>query len=95
MTVYISGAISNDPRYKKKFRKAEKRLRKHFDVINPAKILSGLPKNTPYAAYMDLSLDMVKYADCIYMLKGWCESHGAMLEYNKAKELGLVIAFER
>lgn len=95
MTIYISGAISSDPHYKKKFKKAEKRLRKHFDVINPARVLGKLPKNTSYATYMDLSLEMIKHADCCYMLTDWTTSRGAKIEYDKAQELGIPVVFQR
>ena len=95
MTIYISGAISSDPHYKKKFKKSEKKLRKYFDVINPAKVLGKLPKNTGYATYMDLSLEMVKHSDLLYMLPDWTTSRGARLEYDKARELGIPMVFEK
>lgn len=95
MTIYISGAISSDPHYKKKFKKAEKQLGKHFDVINPAKVLGKLPKTTPYQTYIDLSLNMVEHSDLLFMLKGWDKSNGATLEYEKARDLDIPIVFER
>lgn len=95
MRVYLSGAISNNPKYKKQFKKAEKKLRKFFDVINPAKVLDGLPKNTEYNVYMDLSLAMLEHCDLIFMLHNWEHSNGAKIELERAKELGIHIEYER
>lgn len=95
MVIYISGGITNVPDYKRHFKKAERRLRKHFDVINPAKVLSKMPKNTPYEVYMDMSLAMLKNSDLIYMLKNWNESRGACAEHGYALEHGIPIVYER
>jgi hypothetical protein len=85
MIVYISGAITNDKHYRRKFAKAEKRLRKRgFEVINPAKIGDLMPKSFSHRDYMDIDLELLKKADAIYMLKGWHFSIGATVEFMYA-----------
>jgi len=95
VTVYISGGISNVPDYMRRFKKAEKRLKKHFDVVNPAKVLDKLPKCTAYETYMEMSIVMLKECDLIYMLKGWSNSKGASAEHGYALEHGIPIVYER
>ena len=96
MIVYISGAITNDKHYRRKFAKAEKRLRKRgFEVINPAKIGDMLPKSFEYFDYIDIDLELLKKADAIYMLRGWNDSHGANIEYEYAKNWKKIRIFEK
>ena len=47
--VYISGAITGVDNYLDTFKQAERELKSlGYQVINPAEILSHLPKSTPY-----------------------------------------------
>ena len=49
MKIYISGAITNNPNYKKDFERAEDYLQREYpsaDIINPALVNSFLPKST-------------------------------------------------
>lgn len=40
-------------------------------------------------------LEILERCDIIYMLSNWQESKGARLEFEKAKELGIEILFEK
>lgn len=83
--VYVSGKISGTSDYMTRFAIAEKELRKKgYEVINPAKIFSQAPQGLPYSFFMDTSIVMLKYADAIFMLKGWGSSRGAKFEYAHA-----------
>ena len=86
--IYISGPISGVSNYLKKFDDAEYNLEMRYgdQIINPAKVLSRLP--TEYLEYKDLMklcLDMLAMCDTIYMMRGWRDSKGALLEYQFAK----------
>ena len=81
MIVYISGAITNDPNYKDKFAKAEKRLTdKGHKVINPAKVAESLPE-LKHEQYLLIDKAMIDICDAVYFLKDWKESDGAQMEY--------------
>ena len=92
--IYISGPITHDPNYKKKFARAEEQLKaKGFEVLNPAKIAEAFP-NLTYGQYMDLDLTLLSFADAIYMLKGWEESEGASEELVRAELYNLKVVLE-
>lgn len=94
MLVYISGAITNDKHYRKKFAKAEKNLKKQgYDVINPAKIGDVLPELT-YKGYLEVDLALVKQADILYMLQGWEDSQGANIEHSAGVIADKIIVYE-
>ena len=88
--VYIAGAITNDPNYKEHFGNAEIYLRRAgYIPINPVE-----PLGFSYKEYIDMGLSKLKYCDGIYMLKGWQESKGAVLEHLYAQTIGLKIMYE-
>lgn len=91
MKIYISGAISKDPDYKKKFAEAEDFLRSlgHV-VINPAKNPEGLT----YKEYIDLGLHQLSKCDAVYMLEGFRSSNGAIAEWAYANAVGLAINYD-
>lgn len=91
MIVYISGAITNDPQYKKHFRKAENKL-KHagHKVFNPTII----PVIFPYWHFMKIDLAALECCDAVFMLRGWQNSRGAKIELARAIELGLKVLYE-
>lgn len=94
MKIYISGKITGDSRYIKKFKKVEKKIRKQYkgcEVINPAIILKTMPKNTTHAEYMQISLPLLDMCDSIYLLPDWEESKGANMEYHMALDKGYEI----
>ena len=88
--IYISGAISNDPNFKNKFKKAEEKLKKESIVLNPA----NLPEGMKYTDYMKICMPMVEIADAIFILKDWKTSKGAKAEVEYAKALNKVTIYE-
>lgn len=95
LRVYISGAISNNPNFKLQFGLAEAELKSQgFDVVNPAKMNDIMPESATWGEYMDMTLNLLKLCDIIYMLKGWKLSSGANVEYNYAKGVKMGIKFQ-
>ena len=84
---YISGAVSTDPDFRKKFSDAEQYLRTAgFNVINPVR---DEEDGMPWDWY--LRKDIRKLTECtgIIFLPDWKTSRGARLEKNIADGLGL------
>lgn len=94
--IYISGKITGTTDYMQIFNNAELYLMNHSgcDIINPALVNSMLPTNTTYREYMKMSLCMLSMCDAIYMLKGWKDSKGAILEHDYAKAHNYNIIYE-
>lgn len=83
--VYISGTITGTCDYMYRFYQAEAYLKsKGYEVINPAFINSWLPDDSTHEEYMIVSMALLKICDTIYMLDGWQESKGAMMEAEYA-----------
>ena len=81
MKIYISGAISKDFNYMKKFKLAEEQLQAlGHAVINPTVI----PPILSHEDHMKIDLAMLDVCDAIYMLKDWENSKGANIELNYA-----------
>lgn len=97
MTVYLSGSISKDPDYLKKFNEVERLLvADGYKVINPARAMESLPvEHTRYVDYMTFSLRLLDCADAIYMLSDWTSSYGARIEYLYALSQGKDVYYER
>ena len=95
MKIYISGKITGVDDYLEKFGRAETVLKENgFIVVNPAKVMAELPNDTPRGCYMDLSIDMLKYCDAIYMLRGWEYSEGPNEERDYAVKHNKYIVYE-
>ena len=89
--IFISGKVTGDPYYRGKFRLAETKLKaKGYVVLNPA----YLPKGLNTAKSMAICLNMLSYADCVYMLSNWEESRGATIEHEFASYSGKEIIYE-
>lgn len=81
--VFISGKITGDPDYRKKFEEAEEELRAmgYTLIMNPA----VLPFGFEWDEYMKITMAMLDACDTVYFLKGWEKSQGAKLEALVAK----------
>lgn len=91
MKIYISGGISKDLNFKKKFRIAEEKLLdKGHAVINPAIMPIGFSQEE----YMHVDLAMLDICDGVYLLNNWESSKGANIEYEYAKKNNKYIFFE-
>lgn len=96
MKVYISGPITGTKDYMERFSKAQKYLESlGCSVINPALANSYLPKDTTYEEYMVMDLTMLAMCDAIYLLNGYEDSKGALIELNTAKRLRHTILYEK
>lgn len=97
--IYISGPISGTDDWLERFARAEADIEKmhaaigeEVEVINPARI--DMPKGTTWQQYIDISLQMLRGCDGIYMLANWRFSKGAKLERLYADGSGMVIFYE-
>lgn len=92
MTIYIAGPMTGLPEYNlPAFYKKEKELkRESWLVLNPAKI-GEMPD---YDMYLPINKAMLDGADAIYLLNGWENSKGAVLECKYALEKGLEVYLE-
>lgn len=89
MKVYIAGAITSDPEYKKKFKDAEKDLRfRGHDVVSP--IYHSGPT---YKDYLIQGLAALSGCDAIYLLPDYTISPGAQLELRLATLLGIKVFY--
>lgn len=92
--IYISGGITNVDNYQEKFNNAQCKLEKlGYSVINPAKILDGMPSDTTWDEYMELCIVMLGQSDVICMLPQWQQSSGAKIERQTAIELNKDILY--
>lgn len=96
--IYISGKISNDnPEIQKnnldRFFIVEEKLNSlGFKCFNPARyeFIGGT-----WARYLAKDLKWIEdNRPTLYMMKGWQDSKGAMLEFEYAQLLGLEIIYE-
>lgn len=95
MKIYISGKITGEKHFKRKFAKAEREVKRlGHEVINPAKMNAHMPKSSSWEEYMIVSLAELSTADAIYMLQDWQNSKGARIEYRYAEEKHKVIIYE-
>lgn len=85
MKIYIAGKISGDGNYREKFRRAAELLEgQGHIVLNPA----GLPEGMAPADYMRICFAMMETADEVVFLPDYCDSKGAMLEYQWCRYVG-------
>lgn len=93
MKVYISGKITGDADYKKKFANAEEMARAvGFEVFNPARVPD---EGKPWEWYMKRDIKELMDCDAILLLKDWEESKGARLEAYIASQLKIKIYEEK
>ena len=93
MKIFISGAITNNPNYKKDFERGVKwaySVDKNPAIFNPADLRIGFDN----VDYMKIGFAAMECCNIVFFLKGWENSKGARLEYEYAKYLGLACFFE-
>lgn len=84
LKIYIAGKISGDKNYKKKFKKAERALKKKgHSVMNPAWLVEY--KAFSWIDYMIVSEAMQRRCEAVLFLPDWKQSDGARIEHNRAK----------
>lgn len=82
--IYISGAISNNPDYKKNFNDAKNLLTKlGFKVLSPLDTLAH-KKNLPTKMCMFEALDLLRQADFITTITEGIKSRGMNIEKDLA-----------
>lgn len=99
--IYISGAISKDPKYwKERFEYAHKYLNSlgytDEQIVDPKEMTTE--EDIKILTYKDfMNRDLVALSDCtsIYLLRTWKKSPGAKVELEYAKCLGLEIVKEK
>lgn len=61
-----------------------------FTVLNPAILPDGLE----HRQYLAITISMLEQADAVFLLDGWEKSEGALREFPRARELGLIFMFQ-
>lgn len=92
MKVYIAGPMAGILEYNRPaFHQAAAEIAKAGHIaLNPAILPGGLSQGE----YMDICCAMVRCSDAVYMLKGWENSEGAVIEHALARKIGLVIEYQ-
>lgn len=92
--IYIAGPMTGLPEFNfPAFHDAAARLREEgWDVVNPAEGVSDTSRSWGY--FMRRALGLLLQCDAIYLLKGWSESQGALLEHHVAHKLGMELYVE-
>jgi hypothetical protein len=89
MNIYISGKITGDSGYRKKFSEAEKSLKDAgYDTFNPATLC--IPDGEWLAA-MRKALCLMLESEGVALLDDWSESKGAKIEVRLARGLGIPV----
>ena len=87
--VYISGPITGLPfeKVEQAFNDAEIRLQEEgYETVNPLE--NGLTKDHSWKEHMKADIKLLMDCDTIYLIKGYKNSKGAMIEYDLARILG-------
>jgi hypothetical protein len=95
MKIYISGAITNNPNAKAQFEKAKEtllELNKGYQPISPM----DLPHkhNQSWNAFMQENIKAMMDCQGIYLLQGWHESVGTVIQKELACNLFFKIIYE-
>lgn len=102
--IYISGKMTGLPNFnmEKFFEEEKKLIQQGFYVVNPARITLVLCKKLrkeiheiSRETFLKEDLKYLLDCDCIYMLKGYEYSDGAMLEKFVAESLKLKFYYEK
>ena len=93
--VYVSGPMTGIKNLNiEAFEIAEKRLLEiGYDVVNPHKVCENVEPKT-WNACMRADIKALMDCDEIYLLAGYSQSRGAMIERDLAKKLGMRVGYE-
>ena len=102
MKIYISGPVTGTSDYIERFAKTEKHLSSSFgkiEIFNPVRhIINTLrnPEEIGWPFIMSILLDELRYGNFthIYLMQGWQNSSGAVIEQCYAKRLGMEFIYE-
>ena len=102
MKVYISGPVTGTSDYIERFAKTEKHLSSSFgkiEIFNPVRHIINTfrhPEEIGWPFIMNVLLDELRYGNFthIYLMQGWQNSSGAVIEQCYAKRLGMDIIYE-
>ena len=84
-TIYLSGRISGDPRYREKFSHYKQGIEAcGHTVLTP----SSLPPGLTNAQYIHIDFAMIDAADAVFFLPDYKESKGATLEKQYCEYIG-------
>jgi len=87
MKVYVSGKVSGDSEYRKKFADATAELLKAgYDAVNPVEYAS---LEDSWNTAMRKTLALLLVCDGVALLHDWKDSRGAGIEARLAADLGL------
>lgn len=78
--IFISGKITNDENYIKKFKNKQIELeRMGYIVLNPCEIA---PVNISYDVQIEICLNLIDMSDKVYFLEDWQWSNGSCIEHE-------------
>lgn len=90
MKIYIAGRITGNENAEEEFRSAELWLLELGHVpLNPMKNIGF-----DYKEYIDMGLMELSKCDAIFLLNEWEDSQGAVLEYNYACTVGILLLYQ-
>lgn len=97
-TIYIAGPVTGHDfnQVAERFRQKEEELTKQgFRVLNPVKLVlqHGYEKR-PWRDIMQFLIPFVAVCDILYVLKGWQESKGTLVECDLCTGIGTEIRYE-
>jgi hypothetical protein len=88
--MYISGKISDNANAEEDFKRGVMWAKgKGYHAINPYTIGMELAETFTHEEFMKIDFQLIEICDAIYMLRGWQNSKGAVMELQHA------IAFDK
>lgn len=94
MRIYISGPMTGDPDYRKKFNAAEEKLiMQGHDAVNPARVNDIIRTDMTWDEWMSIDMGLLRVCEGIYMLPNWQSSRGANRELGFAMGAGMKIMY--
>lgn len=92
-SVYISGPMTGTSDWEERFGEAERSLKLDgYSVINPSRFV--FTEEDGLREIMMAYLQSMSCCDAIYMLKGWENSSGAIIEKKFAEYLGIEVMYQ-